>query len=341
MTITENKFYSGKTKKQLLLVFGLILGGFILGLSFIASMTWGAADISWEDIYRAFTAFDGSSNHLIIRTVRLPRSLVAMLVGAALAVAGAIMQGLTRNPLASPDILGVNTGAALAVVLGTFLLNGVSVNIYTWFAFAGAAISTVTVYLLGSLGRGGLTPFNLVIAGAALTAFISSVTSGILIISQRTLEEIRFWLAGSVAGRDLNLLWQILPYICIGLVLGLALSKQITLLSLGEDTARSLGQSTSVIKILAAISIILLAGSSVAIAGPIGFVGLIVPHLVRFLVGVDYRWILPYSTIFGAIVVLIADTCGRLVIQPSELPVGLMMPLIGAPFFIYLIRWKV
>jgi iron complex transport system permease protein len=226
-------------------------------------------------------------------------------------------------------------------VLGTFLLNNVSLNIYTWFAFAGAAISTVTVYLLGSLGRGGLTPFNLVIAGAALTAFISSVTSGILIISQRTLEEIRFWLAGSVAGRDLNLLWQILPYISIGLVLGLALSKQITLLSLGEDTARSLGQSTSVIKILAAISIILLAGSSVAIAGPIGFVGLIVPHLVRFLVGVDYRWILPYSTIFGAIVVLIADTCGRLVIQPSELPVGLMMPLIGAPFFIYLIRWKV
>ncbi|MGL4883803.1 MAG: iron chelate uptake ABC transporter family permease subunit, partial [Waterburya sp.] len=135
MTITENKFYSGKTKKQLLLVFGLILGGFILGLSFIASMTWGAADISWEDIYRAFTAFDGSSNHLIIRTVRLPRSLVAMLVGAALAVAGAIMQGLTRNPLASPDILGVNTGAALSVVLGTFLLNDVSLNIYTWFAF--------------------------------------------------------------------------------------------------------------------------------------------------------------------------------------------------------------
>ncbi|MGL5079010.1 MAG: FecCD family ABC transporter permease [Waterburya sp.] len=341
MTITENEFYSGKTKKQLLLVFGLILGGFILGLSFIASMTWGAADISWQDMYRAFTAFDGSSNHLIIRTVRLPRSLIAMLVGAALAVAGAIMQGLTRNPLASPDILGVNTGAALSVVLGTFLLNSVSLNIYTWFAFAGAAISTVTVYLLGSLGRGGLTPFNLVIAGAALTAFISSVTSGILIVSQRTLEEIRFWLAGSVAGRDLNLLWQILPYMCIGLILGLALSKQITLLSLGEDTARSLGQSTSVIKILAAISIILLAGSSVAIAGPIGFVGLIVPHLVRFIVGVDYRWILPYSTIFGAIVVLIADTCGRLVIQPIELPVGLMMPLIGAPFFIYLIRWKV
>ena len=250
------------------------------------------------------------------------------------------MQGLTRNPLASPDILGINAGAAFAVVLGTFILGSSSANIYTWFAFAGAAISTVTVYLLGSLGRGGLTPFNLVIAGAALTAFIFSVTSGILIISQRTLEEIRFWLAGSVAGRDMNLLLQVLPYICVGLILAIALSKQITILSLGEDTARSLGQSTALIKILAAISIILLAGASVAIAGPISFVGLIVPHLVRFLVGVDYRWILPYSVILGAIIMLVADLCGRLVIQPSELPVGLVMPLIGAPFFIYLIRWR-
>ncbi len=337
MTIAK-KYYPGK---NYLLLGGLLLGILILWLSFVASLSWGAADIAFKDIYQAFIDFDSSTNHLIIRTVRLPRSLIAMLVGAALAVAGAIMQGVTRNPLASPDILGVNTGAALAVVLGTFLLNSVSLNIYTWFAFAGAAITTVTVYLLGSLGRGGLTPFNLVIAGAALTAFISSITSGILIISQRTLEEIRFWLAGSVAGRDINLVVQVLPYICMGLILGLALSKQITILSLGEDTARSLGQSTAVIKILAAISIILLAGSSVAIAGPVGFVGLIVPHLVRFLVGIDYRWIMPYSAILGAIVVLIADTCGRLIIQPSELPVGLMMPLIGAPFFIYLIRWKV
>ncbi|ELS00491.1 ABC-type Fe3+-siderophore transport system, permease component [Xenococcus sp. PCC 7305] len=337
MRITK-KFYSDRTK---LLVAGLILGFFVLWLSLIASIRWGAADISCQDIYQAFTAFDGSSNHLIIRTVRLPRSLIAIFVGAALAVAGAIMQGLTRNPLASPGILGVNAGAAFAVVVGTFLLGNVGLNVYAWFAFAGAALSAVTVYFLGSLGRAGLTTFNLTISGAALTAFISAITSGILIVSQRTLEEIRFWLAGSVAGRDMNLVLQVLPYICIGLVLGLALSKQITLLSLGEDTARSLGQSTGFIKILAAISVVLLAGSSVAIAGPIGFVGLVIPHLVRFLVGVDYQWILPYSAIFGAILVVIADICARLVVQPSELPVGLMMPLIGAPFFIYLIRHQV
>ncbi|PSB11081.1 iron ABC transporter permease [Pleurocapsa sp. CCALA 161] len=336
MTIAK-KYHSGKS---LLLIAGLLFGSFILWLSFMASVAWGAADIAYSDIYQAFTAFDGSTNHLIIRTVRLPRSLIAMLVGASLAVSGAIMQGLTRNPLADPGILGINTGAALAVVMGTFIFGGSSSTIYAWYAFAGAALSAIGVYFLGSLGRGGLTPFNLIIAGAALTAFISSITSGILILSQRTLEEIRFWLAGSVAGRDMNLLLQILPYICIGLILAIALSRQITILSLGEDTARSLGQSTALIKILAAISIILLAGASVAIAGPIGFVGLIVPHSARFIVGVDYRWILPYSAILGAIIMLIADLCGRLIIQPSELPVGLVMPLIGAPFFLYLIRWK-
>jgi len=336
MTITK-KYHSGKNH---LLIGGLLLVILILWLSFVASISWGAADIGFKDIYQAFTDFDSSTNHLIIRTVRLPRSLIAMLVGASLAVAGAIMQGLTRNPLASPGILGVNAGAAFAVVVGTFIFGSSSLDIYTWYAFAGAAISAIAVYFLGSLGRGGLTPFNLTIAGAVLTAFISSITSGILILSQRTLEEIRFWLAGSVAGRDMNLLLQVLPYICIGLVLAIALSKQITILSLGEDTARSLGQSTGLIKILAAISIVLLAGASVAIAGPIGFVGLIVPHIVRFLVGVDYRWILPYSAILGAIIMLIADLCGRLVLQPRELPVGLVMPLIGAPCFIYLIRWK-
>lgn len=337
---TTKKFHSNTFRAQLPLIAGLLSGILVLGLSLIASITWGAANIAFNDIYQAFTAFDGSTNHLIIRTVRLPRSLIAMLVGASLAVAGGIMQGITRNPLASPGILGVNAGAAFAVVVGTFIFGSSSLTIYTWYAFAGAAISAIAVYFLGSLGRGGLTPFNLTIAGAALTAFISSITSGILILSQRTLEEIRFWLAGSVAGRDLNLLLQILPYICVGLIGAIALSRQITILSLGEDTARSLGQSTALIKILAAISIILLAGASVAIAGPIGFVGLIVPHIVRFIVGVDYRWILPYSVILGATMMLIADLCGRLVIQPSELPVGLVMPLIGAPFFIYLIRWK-
>ncbi|MEL6441948.1 MAG: iron ABC transporter permease [Cyanobacteria bacterium J06621_8] len=341
MRTVENQSQSIKSRQRLLLIIGLIISGLVLCFGLIASISWGVVDISFAETYRAFTAFDGSTNHLIIRTVRLPRSLIAMLVGASLAVAGAIMQGLTQNPLASPGILGVNAGAALAVVAGTFLSSSSSLTVSAWYAFAGAAISAVGVYFLGSLGRGGLTPFNLALAGAAVTALLSSITSGILIVNQRTLAELRFWLAGSLAGRDLSLLLQVLPYIFAGLVLAIALSRQITLLSLGEDTAKSLGQSTGLIKLLGAISIILLAGASVAIAGPIGFVGLIVPHMVRLVVGVDYRWLLPYAMIFGAIITLTADLACRLVAQPAELPVGMVMPLLGAPFFIYLIRWKI
>ena len=202
-------------------------------------------------------------------------------------------------------------------------------------------MSAITVYTISSISRGGLTPLNLTIAGAAITAFISAITSAILILSQKTLDEIRFWLAGSVAGREINLLIQVLPYFALGLILAFALSRQITLLSLGEDVAKGLGVKTARIKILSAFSIILLAGGSVAVAGPIGFIGLIIPHIVRFLVGLDYRWILPYAAVFGAILLLVADILARIVLKPIELPVGLVMPLIGAPFFIYLIKLKV
>ncbi|NET07714.1 MAG: iron ABC transporter permease [Symploca sp. SIO2B6] len=330
----------GGRKSSPLLLTGLLVSLLILWLCLMASITLGAADIALGEVYQALRAFDGSTDHLIIRTVRLPRTITAVLVGAALAVAGALMQGITRNPLADPGILGISSGAALAVVVATFVFGTNSLNIYAWLAFLGAGITAITVYFLGSLGRGGLTPLNLTIAGAALTAFISSVTSGILIISQRTLEEIRFWLAGSLAGRDINLLLQVLPYFCIGLLLAFALGKQITTMSLGEDVAKGLGQETVWVKVMAALSIVLLAGASVAIAGPIGFIGLVIPHIVRILVGLDYRWILPYSAILGAVILVVADICARLVIKPQELPVGLMMPLIGAPFFIYLIRSK-
>ncbi|KAI9135033.1 iron ABC transporter permease [Acaryochloris sp. CCMEE 5410] len=320
---------------------GLVLGIGLLLVCFMASVGLGVADISLKTVYQALTDFDGSTDQLIIRTVRIPRSLTALLVGSAVAMAGAIMQGLTRNPLADPGILGINSGAALAVVGSVFWLGTTSLKVYAGFALLGAAIAAITVYALGSLGRGGLTPLNLTIAGAAFSALVTSLTTGILILSQRTLEEIRFWLAGSVAGRDLDLVVQVLPYLAVGMVIALVMGKQLTTLSLGEDIAQGLGQKTTWVKGIAAVSIILLAGGSVAIAGPIGFVGLIVPHIVRFWVGVDYRWILPYAAIVGAILLLIADIGARLVIQPQELPVGLVMPLLGAPFFIYLTRWQV
>lgn len=313
----------------------------ILLLCLVASIGYGAAEISFSTIYSALTSFDGSADHLIIRTVRLPRSLIAMLVGAALAVAGAVMQGLTRNPLADPGILGLESGAALAVVVAVFLFGASSLSAYAGFAFLGAGVTAVVVYWLGSLGRGGLTPLNLTVAGAALTYLLSSLTSGILILSQRTLDEIRFWLAGSVAGRDFTLFLQVLPYIVIGLVLAFALGRQIATLNLGEDVARGLGQRTAWVKVTAAISVVLLAGSSVAVAGPIGFIGLVVPHIVRFFIGVDYRWILPYAAVLGAILLLVADIAARLVIAPQELPVGVMTAIVGAPFFIYLARSRV
>ena len=320
---------------------GIILGLLLLLVCFVASIALGVAEISPREVYGALTAANGSTEHLIIRTVRAPRAITALLVGAAVAVAGAIMQGLTRNPLADPGILGINAGAALAVVIAIFWFNAASLSVYAGFALLGAAISAVTVYGLGSLGRGGLTPLNLTIAGAALTALVSSLTTAILIVSQRTLEEIRFWLAGSIAGRDMDLVLQVLPFLALGLILGLLMGKQLTTLSLGTTIAQGLGQKTAWVKGIGAISVVLLAGGSVAIAGPIGFIGLIVPHIVRFWAGADYRWILPYSALAGAILLLLADIGARLIIQPQELPVGIVMPLLGAPFFIYLIRSQI
>ncbi len=263
------------------------------------------------------------------------------MVGASLGVAGAIMQGLTRNPLAEPGILGINSGAALAVVGAVFWLDHPSVSVYTSCGLLGAGVSAIAVYTLGSFGPGGLTPLKLTIAGAALSALFSSLTTTILILNQRTLDEIRFWLAGSLAGRDLNLLLQIFPYILLGLGVAIALSKALTVISLGEDVAKGLGQRTATIKVLAAGCVVLLAGSSVAIAGPIGFVGLLVPHIARFLVGIDYRWILPYTAVLGGILLLVADMIARNAIAPQEFPVGVMTAFIGAPFFIYLALWKI
>jgi iron complex transport system permease protein len=331
------------SKKRSLIprVIGLVASILLLLVCLLLSITFGAADIDSSTVWQALTAFDGSTSHLIITTVRLPRALIALLVGAALAVAGSLMQGLTRNPLADPGILGISAGAALAVVITTFLAGTVSIQVYTWIAFAGGAIAAIAVYTLGSVGRGGMTPLKLILAGAVLAYLMSALTTGILILSQRTLDEIRFWLAGSVAGRDLDVLLQVLPYVLVGLMVAFSLGKQITALTLGEDVARGLGLNTAWVKAIAIVTVVLLAGSAVALAGPIGFVGLIIPHIVRFWVGVDYRWILPYAAVWGAILLSIADLVARLIIKPQELPVGIMMALIGAPFFIYLARSQV
>lgn len=251
------------------------------------------------------------------------------------------MQGLTRNPLADPGLLGIQAGAAFAVVGAVFFFRISALSTYAIFAFVGGGLTAGIVYALGSAGHGGPTPLKITIAGAAVSALISSLTTAMLLFNQRTLEEVRFWLVGSVAGRDFNLISQALPYLVVGLALALILGRQITTLTLGDDVAQGLGQNTTWIKLLSAIAVVLLAGASVALAGPIGFVGLVIPHVVRFFVGVDYRWILPYSMLLGGAFLVGSDVIGRVIARPSELAVGVMTALIGGPVFIALIRWKV
>ncbi|MEH2119199.1 MAG: iron ABC transporter permease [Nostoc sp.] len=330
-----------RPQKYYIRILSLGIGILVVLLGIFASISYGAADIPIAKIVTAFTNYDDSTEHIIIRSMRLPRTLIASMVGASLAVAGALMQGLTQNPLASPGILGINAGAALAVVVMVFGFGTSTPALITLVAFLGALIAALAVYYLGSLGQGGATPLNLTVGGAALTALLSSITTGVLVLSERTLEEVRFWLAGSIAGRDFNLFLTVLPWMIVGLLTAFALSRQMNVLSLGESVATGLGQQTGSIKLATALSVVILAGSAVALAGPIGFVGLVVPHLARKVMGVDYRWILPCAAVFGADLLIWADLAARWLIRPQELPVGVMTALLGAPFLLYLVRWRV
>lgn len=325
-----------------LLLPGLLICVLLLTICVLWSITLGAAEIDAQIVYTALFNYDETNfDHLIIQTVRLPRVLSGIIVGTSLAVAGAMMQGLTRNPLADGGLLGINSGAAFAVVIAVFLLGNPPLSVYAIFAFLGAGLAAALVYTLGSMGRGGVTPLKLTLAGVILSSFLSAFTTAILIHDQETLDKIRFWTAGSLAGRDLPLLLNTAPYMLVGIVGAIIISRQITTISLGEDIAQGLGQNTLRVKVIAALIIVLLNGGAVALAGPIGFVGLVIPHIVRFVVGVDYRWIIPYAAVFGGMLVTVADVAARIVIRPQELPVGVVMAFIGAPFFIWLARWKV
>ncbi len=321
---------------------GLLISLALLLLGLAVSITLGAAEITVGTVFQALFQYDETLfDHLIIRTVRLPRVLAGVLIGVGLAVAGAIMQGLTGNPLASPSILGINAGASFAVVLGVYLLGAPPLIIYGILAIVGAAIAAVVVYTLGSIGRGGATPVKLTLAGVIFAAFTTAFTTAILVLDQNTFDQIRFWTVGSLAGRDWEIINWLSPFIFVGLIGSLLISRQITTISLGQDVAKGLGQNTALIKALAAVMVILLAGGSVAIAGPVGFVGLVIPHIVRTICGVDYRWIIPYGAVAGAILVTLADALGRIALRPQEIPIGMMLAFVGAPFFIYLARWKI
>ncbi len=319
-------------------VLGLVGLAAVLVVVLLASFAFGSKAIAIAKVYDAFFHYHGSDDDTIVRSLRLPRTLLGLCVGVSLGLAGTLIQGVTRNPLADPGILGVNAGAAFAVVIGIQELGISSPLGYVWFAFAGAAAASVVVYGLGSRGRGGATPVRLALAGAAVTAFLGALTNAILVSDSATFAVYRFWAVGSFSGRDTGVLPQVLPFLGVGAVLALVLGPALNVLSLGDDAARSLGQRVELTRAVSATAVVLLVGASVSVAGPIGFVGLIVPHAARAITGADYRWVLPYAALLAPILLVSADVVGRVVARPAEIEVAIVTAVIGTPFLVALVR---
>ncbi|MGX5654142.1 FecCD family ABC transporter permease [Geodermatophilus nigrescens] len=277
---------------------------------------------------------------VIVWDLRVPRTALGLMVGASLGVAGALMQGHTRNPLGDPGLLGVTAGASFAVVLAIALLGVATPAGYVWFAFAGALAGTVAVYLLGAAGRGGATPVTLALAGSTLSALLYALVRAILVSDSNSLDAFRFWVVGALAGRGADIAWQVLPFVVAGLVLALVNAPALDLLGMGEDVARGLGQRVWLARAVGLVAITLLAGAATAACGPIAFVGLVVPHAVRSFTGPAHRWLVPCAAMAGALLLLTADVVGRVIARPGEVQVGIVLALLGGPFFIALVRRK-
>ena len=303
------------------------------------SIAVGTRSIGLGTVWHAL--LDGSTpgdETVIVRELRVPRTLLGLLAGTALGVSGALMQGHTRNPLGDPGLLGVTAGASLAVVLSIWLLDVHTASGYVWFAFAGSLLASVAVYAIGSAGRGGATPVSLALAGSALTYLLYALVQAITIREQTALDAFRFWVVGALAGRDPDVASQVAPFIVLGLVLAMVNAPALNLLGLGEDVARGLGQRVWLARATGLLAVTLLTGAATAACGPIAFVGLVVPHVARAVTGPDHRWLIPYAGLLGAVVLLLADVLGRIVARPGELQVGIVLAVLGAPFFIALVR---
>ena len=333
---------SGKLPRRLV---GLGVLFLLLLASIVASIVFGSRQIPFGEVTAVFrdlgTAFGHAEglnvDQRVIVELRIPRTLLGLVAGAALGASGALIQGHTRNPLADTGILGINYGASLAVVASFSLLGVTSVWATSMWAFGGAIAATALVFSLASIGGGQANPMTLVLGGAALSAVLSAIISGFILTDDANLDRMRFWTVGSIAGRDLTVFYGVLPFILVGLLLAFITAPQLNLLNLGDDIASGLGINTQRARLIGMALIALLAGAATAAAGPITFIGLVVPHLVRAVTGPDYRWILPYSALTGAVMMLLADVVGRLIARPGELQVGIVLAFVGAPFFITLI----
>ncbi|NHC43884.1 iron ABC transporter permease [Motilibacter sp. K478] len=301
------------------------------------SVAIGSRGVTLSDIWAGLTGGDETIAEAAVAK-RVPRTLLAVVVGAALGLAGAVMQGVTRNPLADPGILGVSMGAALAVVIGIAWFGLSVASDYVWVAIAGAGVSAVFVYAVGSLGRGGATPLKLALAGTATSAAFVSFITAIALPRGDISANIQSWRVGGVGGATYDTIGLVAPFLLVGFVVSVLCARGLNSLALGDELAAGLGERVAVARATAALGAVLLCGAAVAVAGPIWFVGLAVPHLARLLVGVDHRWVLPFSTVLGACLLTAADVVGRVVARPSELDVGIVTAFVGAPVFIWIVR---
>jgi iron complex transport system permease protein len=309
-----------------------------LAVTCLASIAIGAKYIPLDEVLRALFDSGDANNQIIVGDMRVDRTILGVVCGAALGLAGALMQALTRNPLADPGILGVNAGASFAVVLGVTLFGSMSLYGYIWFAFIGAALASVIVYALATVGRGQASPVRLALSGIALAAVLLGFTDAMVIMDPAVLDVFRFWQVGSLAGRDAETVGMVLPFIVVGVVLALGLARTLDAMALGDDTAAALGVDVLRARIVGVLAVTLLCGAATAAIGPVAFLGLMVPHIVRAFTGPDQRWILPFCLVVAPILMLVSDIVGRVALGTGELQVGIVTTIVGGPVLIALVR---
>lgn len=324
---------SNKSKGLILIMLFLLLV-----ISFFGSLLLGYIKTSFGDLINTYTNSAESIEHIVLKTSRIPRALTALFVGASLGLSGVLMQTVTKNPMASPGLLGINSGAAFFMVFTYSFFPKLPQNYTMVFSFIGAALAVILVYALAGGIKGSINTFDLTLSGAAISAFFMSFTQMVLYKDEKTMEEIMYWLTGSVEGRSMESLITVIPYLLLAWVICFLLSSKLNIFLLGEEIARGLGLNTKLLNIQVILLIVVLAGSSVAVAGPIALVGLIVPHLTKSLVGTEFKWSIPYSIVLGAIFLLLSDIGSRFIIYPKEIPVGAITAILGTPLFIYIAR---
>ncbi|MFX3634020.1 MAG: FecCD family ABC transporter permease [Candidatus Pristimantibacillus sp.] len=328
--------YSDKRK-----ALGFVAALVLLIAAAAASVLLGLRNFDFATVIGAYSSFTGSDEQLIIRTSRVPRALTAAVIGCSLALSGVLLQAMTRNPLASPSILGVNAGAALAIVAMLYGYGAVfSFSELMWFGFIGAGITASLIFIIAMIGNGGMAPLKLILTGSALASFASALNSLFMLISNETLEGALYWLTGSLSNSNMNHTLQMLPYFIIAWVIALFMCRSLNILAMGDDVATGLGQRMVMIRVVTILVVVILAGGSVALAGPISFVGIMIPHISRWLIGNDHRWVLPYSAVLGAAFLLLADLLSRFLLHSKEVPVGVTTAILGVFFVVVLVRRK-